>query len=286
MMRVLIAYDGSAPSRAAIEDLRRAGLPDDAEATVLSVGEVWFPSPSSYGLVDTDTVADGVLVREAGEVARAGGRLVEATFPSWAVREEPRAGSPGREILEAAREIRPDLLVVGSHGRTGLAKLFLGSVSQKVAGDAPCSVRIGRESIRPYGPLRVVLAIEGSAGGDAAVAEVAARSWPDGTHVRVVTAIGPSALDGAGVREQVDHAREIQARAIGSLQTVGLKASSKILAADPRQLVIEEAANWPADCIFVGATGLVSLERALFGTVVAAVAGRASCSVEVIRRRY
>ena len=44
MKKILIAYDGSASADAALEDLRRAGLPDELDATVLSVAEVWLPS--------------------------------------------------------------------------------------------------------------------------------------------------------------------------------------------------------------------------------------------------
>jgi len=68
-----------------------------------------------------------------------------------------------------------------------------------------------------------------------------------------------------------------------SLRETGLSASSAVLEGDPRRALLEEAARWEADCIFVGATGLGAFERLLLGTVSAAVAGRAHCSVEVVR---
>ncbi|MBZ0187007.1 MAG: universal stress protein, partial [Candidatus Obscuribacterales bacterium] len=51
-------------------------------------------------------------------------------------------GSPANEILDLARSWPADLIILGSHGKTGLSKLLLGSVSQAVALNAPCSVRI------------------------------------------------------------------------------------------------------------------------------------------------
>ena len=47
MMKILIAYDGSNCADAALEDLRRAGLPPEAEVVVLSVADVWLPPPST-----------------------------------------------------------------------------------------------------------------------------------------------------------------------------------------------------------------------------------------------
>lgn len=49
-------------------------------------------------------------------------------------------GEPARQIVRAARSKRADLIVVGTHGRTGLDKFFLGSVAQRVVTTAPCPV--------------------------------------------------------------------------------------------------------------------------------------------------
>jgi nucleotide-binding universal stress UspA family protein len=49
-------------------------------------------------------------------------------------------GSPHEQILRAARSARADVIVIGTHGRTGLAKLFLGSVASRVVAAARCPV--------------------------------------------------------------------------------------------------------------------------------------------------
>ena len=49
---ILIAYDGSTSADAALNDMRRAGLPRTVEALVVSVAEQWLPSPVSYGMVE------------------------------------------------------------------------------------------------------------------------------------------------------------------------------------------------------------------------------------------
>jgi nucleotide-binding universal stress UspA family protein len=67
------------------------------------------------------------------------------------------------------------------------------------------------------------------------------------------------------------------------LRTRGLLVSSVIKDGDPKQVLLEEAAHWGADCLFVGARGLSRIERFLIGSVSAAVAARAHCTVEVVR---
>jgi nucleotide-binding universal stress UspA family protein len=63
----------------------------------------------------------------------------------------------------------------------------------------------------------------------------------------------------------------------------GLAVSSIITAGDPKQVLLDEAEQWQADALFVGARGLSRVERFLLGSVSAAVAARAHCSVEVVR---
>jgi nucleotide-binding universal stress UspA family protein len=67
------------------------------------------------------------------------------------------------------------------------------------------------------------------------------------------------------------------------LRTRGLTVSSVIKEGDPKHILLDEAEQWEADSLFVGARGLSLMERFLLGSVSAAVAARAHCSVEVVR---
>jgi nucleotide-binding universal stress UspA family protein len=60
------------------------------------------------------------------------------------------AGDPVDEILKRARSLNADLLVIGTHDKVGLERFLLGSVADKVAKRAPCSVLIVRQKQRPY----------------------------------------------------------------------------------------------------------------------------------------
>lgn len=70
------------------------------------------------------------------------------------------------------------------------------------------------------------------------------------------------------------------------LQAAGLAVSSVVKEGDPKRILPDIAAQWEADCLVVGARGLSRVERFLLGSVSAAVAARAHCSVEVIRPPY
>jgi nucleotide-binding universal stress UspA family protein len=67
------------------------------------------------------------------------------------------------------------------------------------------------------------------------------------------------------------------------LRAAGLTVSSPIRKGAPKNVLPAEAASWGADCIFVGARGLSRFERFRLGSVSAATAARAHCSVEVVR---
>jgi len=61
-------------------------------------------------------------------------------LPGVAVHPDVAEGIPAEEILRAAREKDIDLIVMGTHGRTGLAHVFMGSIAEKVVRRAPCPV--------------------------------------------------------------------------------------------------------------------------------------------------
>jgi nucleotide-binding universal stress UspA family protein len=82
------------------------------------------------------------LRRKNGELVAGVARRLEGT--GFRARTEVRNGDASHEILDAAAEWQPDLIVMGSHGRSGLNRLVLGSVSDHVMRHADCSVEVIR----------------------------------------------------------------------------------------------------------------------------------------------
>lgn len=292
-MKLLIAYDGSDCADAALTNLQRAGLPPEAEAIVLSVDEQWLPVPTSYWMMRTSHASTHPVSEEVREMAERAATCIREIFPAWEVRTEAQGGSPASVILAGAQEWRPDLLIVGSHGRTGVARFFLGSTSQKMLHHAPCSVRVARGRALPEdAPIRIIVGVDGSAGAEEAVHAVAKRHWPAGTEALLLSVSLPLPDDttsrtGSSVAEWLKTERARVLISAGSLESelraAGLNVSSVIKEGDPKTVFLEEAALHGTDSIFVGASGTSALDRFLLGSVSGALAARASCSVEVIR---
>lgn len=305
-LKILIAYDGSSYANAALDDVQRAGLPRVAEALILSVAEVFLPPTSSQTPALPAQVSAAVqrarthatqALEEAHTLAQQGRIHLLTSLPAWDVRAEACADSPAWAVIKKADTWQPDMIVVGSHGRSAVGRFLLGSVSHKVLTEAHCSVRVGRRPRQTdRAPLHLLIGIDASSDAEAAVHTVAAREWPVGSAVRLVTALDarmcttlafmqPSADMGIEVSDAdaaVWMSKTVEAL-VAPLRTRGLTVSSLITEGDPKHVLLDEAERWEADCIFVGARGLSRVERFLLGSVAAAVAARAHCSVEVIR---
>jgi len=308
-MKLLIGYDGSEAADGALADLSRAGLPPAGEAMIVVASDVWPQSepvvspvsgkaptwltPSlraAHALVERELKHDRVMAETAKD------RLAEI-LPGWKVEYGAALDSPRRAIIDRADSFAADLIVVGSHGRSGLARLVLGSVSQSVLTHAHCSVRVGRgRPIRDQEPVKLLVGIDGSIGSATAVSAVSMRKWPAGSRARVlsvvdsviVTAMPVAAFAAAhapvGEETLEDWILKAVQKVAQELRDAGLDASPQVCDGDPKRVLVEQAEGWGADCIFLGARGLRGLERFVLGSVSTAVAARAHCSVEVVRQ--
>ncbi|MGH9928165.1 MAG: universal stress protein [Pyrinomonadaceae bacterium] len=313
-MKLLIAYDGSECAESALDDLTHAGLPARGEALVMTVAEVWLPPPppSAYEIARMAVDAKGTLglerkymagsqaVKNADALAEKAAARFKVNFPDWKGKHESVWGSPTWELFSKAEEWKADLIVAGSHGRSAVGRLFLGSISQWLLNEARCSVRVARGKVdEPDFPVRLLLGIDGSRNANAALEQIAARNWPAKSEVRVVlvdqpleiTYVGgvaaPLRLSVEGFNKKLYQKSDRLVKAAAKrLKMTGLRAISEVMSGDPKSVLVRLAEEWRADCIFLGATGLSNrLERFLLGSVAGAVAARAHCSVEIVRTR-
>ena len=126
-MRVLVAYDGSTYSDAAIADLTGAGLPKDTEALVVCVADGALLHAGGINSTEHDDSWRSRLATAQELVNLAVARL-RSNFPHWTFSTEALLGPPAKIILDTSARWHPDLILVGSHGRSPIARLFLGSV--------------------------------------------------------------------------------------------------------------------------------------------------------------
>jgi len=96
--KVMIAYDGSECADAALDDLRRAGLPEKAHAIVVSLVENWLPPPSILELYESIDYRQEMLT-----LARRGTARVSFLMPGWFVEPLVVFGSPLNPSLSLLR---------------------------------------------------------------------------------------------------------------------------------------------------------------------------------------
>ena len=155
-MKILIATDGSTYGQAAVDFATNIiSQPDATEVKIITVIEPFALIEAETFIEATNELADmtSAAARQAGSVGK---RLAEDFRGKFSdtkidVSSEVLGGPAARTIIEKAEEWSADLIVVGSHGFGFWKRAWLGSVSDRVAHHAPCSVMAVRKSDRENG---------------------------------------------------------------------------------------------------------------------------------------
>jgi len=137
LKKIVIAYDGSDPSKKALDYAFDLADKYSAQLMVLSVVRI----PEVPDDVETEAIIDEAsdsLQREFDKMKSTfAGKKIEASF-------EIRVGHPADQIVSFADETKADLIVMGHRGRTDISRWLLGSISKRVMSYAHCSVFLVR----------------------------------------------------------------------------------------------------------------------------------------------
>lgn len=148
--------------------------------------------------------------------------------------------------------------------------------------------------------MKILLAVDGSAGSVAAAEELAARPLTESTQIRIVSVVEipfvPTpdtwALPESYLTEMEKAAEEQAQKAVtdASQQLVAAHGgradiSSAVIQGHPKEAILDEAQKWGADLIIMGSHGYRGWQRFLLGSVSQAVASHAHCSVQIVRKR-
>jgi nucleotide-binding universal stress UspA family protein len=143
-MNVLVGVDESPFSAAAVEFVKGMPWATGTRVRVVSAAPPLF-AMSGVEAAMPDVIAQLIAQQErhhAGLAAAAAKRLADVGV---ACEDAMVPGDPRSALVEEARRWKADLVVVGSHGRSGIKRMVLGSVAAHVASQAPCSVLIVKE---------------------------------------------------------------------------------------------------------------------------------------------
>ncbi|MFZ5759019.1 MAG: universal stress protein [Thermodesulfobacteriota bacterium] len=137
-MKILIAHDGSAHADKALQEASKMAELMAAELTVMTVApDLCLSEDISEN--DQVYITESLFLEAEGAMKKVTDELAAKGIKADIVIKD---GHPAEKIIDTAKEIRADLIVVGSHGRHGAKRFFLGSVSAKIVEHAPCHVLV------------------------------------------------------------------------------------------------------------------------------------------------
>lgn len=292
-MKLLLAIDESPASRLAVDEVAARGWPPDTEVELFHVvgsGPAWGHAEGLQTAYDNATA----LMKKSRDILRGAGFNAASSVSM---------GDTKAAIIERAGEKDIDLIVLGSHRASAIARFLLGNTAKYTMRHAPCSVLIVRgEGPVKTGPRRILLATDGSAPSEEAARAIAGRRWPVGSAVHILSVVEvvlptmhalfePPFIHSTEVQRlreaALTRAQKATASAAAILAPTGLAVTEtvSVLLEGTRAVILKEVRDWGADLLFVGSHGHGVTERLLMGSVSEWLAIHAPCSVEIVRPR-
>jgi nucleotide-binding universal stress UspA family protein len=205
-------------------------------------------------------------------------------------------GRPHDAILDRARTTQADLLVLGTHGRSGFSRFWLGSVTEKVLCSAECPVLTVPPAASPLAPVaftNILCAVDFSP--SALKALDYALDFGRRAHGCVSVLYALEYLDPQEPCEHVDydirrhrqhfleHARDRLHASLASARTSACDLQELVVVDRAYKAVLRRAGEWPADLIVMGAQGSAGIELMLYGSNTQHVVRAATCPVLTVR---
>jgi nucleotide-binding universal stress UspA family protein len=204
-----------------------------------------------------------------------------------------RGGPPGEVIAQVAKERTAELIVIGTHGLTGISRFLLGSVASSVLRHAPCDVLVCRGTSGQSPFQRPLVATDFSPTAVRALRNAAELTAP-GAAIEIVhawqlpagswgaTLLGQARFPWSTVRDAVLSAAREQADTLVATQTtLGHPLHVELIQGPPASVITHAAERGGHDLIAIGTHGLRGFRRLLLGSVADSTIRHAPCSVLV-----
>lgn len=289
---IIAGCDLSVPSEQALD--RAAALAQLNGATLVMVHAQADDAPIEN--VDVEVlkqlgeVSAAVRAEEARRLAQ---RYEELKARGINVELIARGGPPGDVVSGVAAERHADLIVVGTHGHTGIQRFLLGSVATAVLRTAPCDVLVCRGTTVSSAFVRPLVATDFSTAANRALRHAAALTAP-GAPIEVVhawqlpagswgaTLLGQARFPWSLVRDAVlTGVREQAEKLVQSASDLGHSLNVDLIQGPPASVVTHAAERGAHDLIAIGTHGHRGFRRLLLGSVAESVIRHAPCSVLV-----
>jgi len=188
----------------------------------------------------------------------------------------PQAQWPYAAIVAAAEKLRPDLIIMGRCGKTGLARILMGNVTARVIGHSPINVLVV-----PRGAAlafqRILVASDGSPYSQAAW-ELALAMAKQANSRLIGVAVAPE--EGDIIEAQAIIRRMLTAASLAGVPMKGVNPQG--VAADTG--IVQQAIKNEVDLIVLGSYGRTGLKKLLMGSVTERVIGGSPCPILVVKQ--
>ena len=295
VQRILFPTDFSACAEGAYRHAALLAHHTGAELHLLHVAEADDP-PMAWPDADS-RVSMGAVFADLGVLSVPGASDLDLTE---VVAEEVEGRRPAEAIVEYARDEEADLVVMGTHGRSGWRRGVLGSVAEAVVRHAPCPVLTVRprsayaSGDAPWPPRRVLLAVD-APDLEGAAPSLAARWATRLAHVYrapldIVHVMRPPAVSiadpraAAQGRTRARNALLALANTLCAESDAALSVQVTVRSGDPIDVIQAVARENHAHLLVVGSHGRRGPRRALLGSVAEALLRSAPCPTLVVRR--
>lgn len=281
---IVVAFDGSEYSKAALLEasnwIKRHG------GTAVLVHAVFFDE-EEFGAIPEQlekrmTFGKKICYQAKEEVSSDLGISIESIICE---------GDPPETIAEIANSKKADLIAIGTHGRKGIKKLLMGSVTSAVIAGAPCDVLVVKKLCTTCngGYKSILVPFDGSQFSKKALGRACMMAKSDGSGITVLYVI-PRYEEMIGFvrtdairRSLRQEAQKIVDGAKVIADEAGIAVNTAIEDGYPSDTIIDSAAKFKNDLIVMGSYGWQGMNRAIIGSTTERVIMDARCPVLAVR---
>ncbi len=323
-MKVIVSVEDPFFGASIVNFVKAHDWDADTEFHVLNVIEPYITDTSNPALAQAPlsrlfAISENQVLEVASKLLTGVAEGIANKFGNNTIVTKVIKGHIVEEILAYAKSIDAQLIIAGSHGRSGFRKIFLGSVSSMLVAEAKCSVllikpdasiletweRVVKSTedveilkqlnweMEQRGSTRVMLALDETPLADDIVDFALKHRWSSNTHFKLLSVVrNPSQSlfpSSPALEEWYEDARKVRQN---SLRRLALRLRDQyhsphieedLVSGDPKQAIVEAARLWGADLVILGSRYHRSFHRLVLGSVSLSVLCSAPCSVLVLK---
>ncbi len=267
MEKLMVATDGSEYSESAVRE-------------AINLAKVCSSTLIAVSVVKTNLEFDSVLPQFVEKAEQEAIKHLESV-KAQATREGVNCMTivslgeePYQDIVHHASKNNVDMIIMGTHGKTEMKRLMMGSVTARVIGHASCNILVLPLNAKVE-CKNVLIATDGSKYSEAAASEALGIAKRCGSSL-IVISVASSDAEIASAKDNVNKVSE-------AAEKEGVKTTSVVTKGKPYEAILETSKQKKVDFIVVGSHGRTGLDRLLMGSVTERVIGHAEAAVLVVK---